>query len=207
MTKAKYVIGITGGSGSGKTSIVHEIRKYFTENQLCILSQDNYYIPREEQQVDHNGIQNFDLPESIDLDNFVADVKTLMSGELVEIQEYVFNNELKEAGTLVFKPAPIILVEGLFVYHDNRIRELFDYKFFVDAPEDVKLIRRIKRDRVERNYPLEDVLYRFEHHVTPSYVKYILPYKSHCDMIINNTYSYDKGIDILTTFIKSKIND
>jgi len=207
MTKAKYVIGITGGSGSGKTSIVHRIRDHFNENELCILSQDNYYIPREQQQIDENGIQNFDLPESIDLDVFVKDVKTLMSGESIKLQEYVFNNELKEAGTLVYHPAPVILVEGLFVYHDKRMRELFDYKFFVDAPEDVKLIRRIKRDRVERNYPLDDVLYRFEHHVTPSYVQYILPYKPQCDMIINNTYSYDKGIDILSSFIKSKIID
>jgi len=207
MTKANCVIGITGGSGSGKTSIVHQIRNRFNESELCILSQDNYYIPREQQLVDKNNVQNFDLPDSIDLPRFVKDLQTLMSGESIEIEEYVFNNDLKKPTMLTFQSAPVILVEGLFVYHDERMRILFDYKFFVDAPEDVKLIRRIKRDRVERNYPLEDVLYRFEHHVTPSYLKYILPFKSHCDMIINNTYSFDKGIDILTSFIKSKLDD
>lgn len=207
MIKAKYVIGITGGSGSGKTSIVHKIRDLFEESELCIMSQDNFYIPREDQFVDENGVQNFDLPSSINLKSFVADVKSLMNGNSVKLQEYVFNNETKQSKTLHFEPAPIMLVEGLFIYHDDAMRELFDYKFFVDAPEDVKLIRRIKRDRVERNYPLDDVLYRFEHHVTPSYVQYILPYKSHCDMIINNTHSYEKGVDILSSFIRSKLRD
>ncbi len=207
MIKAKCVIGVTGGSGSGKTSIVHEIRDMFAESELCILSQDNYYIPREEQYVDDNGVQNFDLPSSINLKAFTEDVNKLMNGQAVDLKEYVFNNELKEASILHFQPAPVILAEGLFIYHDEVMRNLFDYKFFVDAPEDVKLIRRIKRDRVERNYPLDDVLYRFEHHVTPSYVKYILPYKSHCDIIINNTHSYKKGIDILSSFIQTKIVD
>lgn len=207
MTQAKFVIGITGGSGSGKTSIVHRIRDLFEDSELCIISQDNYYIPREQQFVDENGVQNFDLPSSINLDSFCTDIKTLMGGHSVELQEYVYNNEAKSPKILHFKSAPVILVEGLFIYHDEAIRELFDYKFFVDAPEDVKLIRRIKRDRVERNYPLDDVLYRFEHHVTPSYVKYILPYKSNCHMIINNTHNYEKGLDVLSSFIRSKIGN
>jgi uridine kinase len=207
MSLVKYVIGISGGSGSGKTSIVQEIRKLFTEEQLCIVSQDNYYIPREEQIVDEQGVRNFDLPTSIDLDGFIADVLKLKSGDTVTLQEYIFNNELKESKTIVYTPAPVIMVEGLFVYHNEQMRDLLDYKFFVDAPEDTKLIRRIRRDRVERNYPLEDVLYRFENHVTPSYVQYILPYKSTCDMIINNRNSYDKGIDIVSSFIKSKLMD
>lgn len=207
MSIVKCVMGITGGSGSGKTSIVQQIREQFDKSELCIISQDNYYIPREEQYMDENGIRNFDLPESINLDSFVADVRTLKSGSNIQVEEYVYNNELKESQSLVFTPAPVILLEGLFVYHREEIRELCDYKFFVDAPEDVKLIRRIKRDRVERNYPLEDVLYRFEHHVTPSFVKHILPYKSSCDVIINNTHSYKKGVDILSTFIRSKISE
>ncbi len=207
MSIVKYVIGISGGSGSGKTSIVQEIRKLFTEQELCIVSQDNYYIPRDEQAVDENGVSNFDLPTSINLDAFTQDIQQLKNGNAVSLKEYVFNNELKQARTLVYNPAPVIMVEGLFVYHAKEMRDLLDYKFFVDAPEDTKLIRRIRRDRVERNYPLEDVLYRFENHVTPSYVKYISPYKSICDMIINNRHSYHKGVDIVSSFIKSKLID
>lgn len=207
MSIVKYVIGISGGSGSGKTSIVQEIRKLFTEQELCIVSQDNYYIPRDEQAVDENGVSNFDLPTSINLDAFTRDIQQLKNGNAVSLKEYVFNNELKQARTLVYNPAPVIMVEGLFVYHAQEMRDLLDYKFFVDAPEDTKLIRRIRRDRVERNYPLEDVLYRFENHVTPSYVKYISPYKSICDMIINNRHSYHKGVDIVSSFIKSKLID
>jgi len=207
MSLVKYLIGISGGSGSGKTSIVQEIRKLFTEEELCIVSQDNYYIPREDQEVDKNGVSNFDLPSSINLDAFTDDVLKLKEGNTVKLKEYVFNNELKESRTIVYNPAPVLLIEGLFVYHNERMRELLDYKFFIDAPEDTKLIRRIRRDRVERNYPLEDVLYRFENHVTPSYVTYILPHKDTCDIIINNRYSYDKSIDIISSFIKSKLLD
>lgn len=207
MSLVNYVIGITGGSGSGKTSIVKAIRALFSKEELCIISQDNYYVPREQQAIDGNGIRNFDLPTSLDLDLFTADVLRLINGESLELEEYVFNNSMSESQMILYKPAPVLLLEGLFVYHQKKLRDLFDCKIFVDAPEDTKLNRRISRDKVERNYPLEDVLYRFENHVTPSFDKYILPHKQNCDIIIDNSKNYDKGIDILSSLIKSKLLD
>ena len=171
-----FIIGITGGSGSGKTTFIKELKKRFTKAELCVISQDDYYRPREEQYIDNKGIKNFDLPNSIDKKAFAKDLKKLVKGEVVVRQEYVFNNELATPKMLTFKPAPIVIVEGIFVFHFKKIRKFLDLKIFLHAKENLKVIRRIKRDKVERNYPLDDVLYRYEHHVLPTFEKYIQPY-------------------------------
>ncbi len=203
----KYVIGISGGSGSGKTCILNELADHFSRDEVCILSQDNYYVPKEQQLTDENGVKNYDLPSCIDADLLVSDLRSLINGQTVEKMEYVFNNDQKEATKVIVKPAPVILIEGLFIYHYAALKEYFDFRLFVEAPGNAKLIRRIKRDQSERNYPLEDVLYRYEHHVNPSFEKYIVPYREDCDVIINNRYSYKKGVDMVQRFIRSKLQD
>jgi len=100
--------------------------------------------------------------------------------------------------------APIIIVEGLFVLHFEQIRSELDYSIFIEARENLKVIRRIKRDQLERNYPLEDVLYRYENHVMIAFDKYIAPYKELTDIVINNNSSFDKGFEILVGFIRTK---
>lgn len=195
-----FIIGITGGSGSGKTTLINQIKKEFSKQEICIVSQDDYYHPREEQITDEQGIKNFDRPESIDKHAFAFDVKKLIRGETVTRKEYVFNNELKEPKILVFEPAPIILVEGIFVFHFKEIRDLLDLKIFLHAKENLKVIRRIKRDQVERNYPLDDVLYRYEYHVLPTFEKYILPYKEEADLVINNNNNMEMGTKVLMGF-------
>ncbi len=207
MEKQPFIIGITGGSGSGKTTFIQLLKERFTRDQICVVSQDDYYRSREEQQEDENGIKNFDLPVSIDSESFLEELKELLSGKEVTRQEYTFNNELAAPKTLVFKPAPIIIVEGIFVFHFKEIFELFDLKVFLDAKENLKVIRRIKRDRVERNYPLDDVLYRYERHVLPTFEKFILPYKPHADIIINNNTHFHTALDVLVGFIENKLKE
>ncbi len=204
MSQKPYIIGISGGSGSGKTTIIHELRARFSEEKLCIISQDEYYRPREEQIWDDAGYQNFDLPESIDDTSFANDIKKLIAGETVIKSQYVFNNPKKEATHLEFKPAPIIIVEGLFVFHFDDIRNLLDLRIFIDAEDIIKLKRRIIRDAGERNYPLEDVLHRYEHHVLPSFRSYIEPFKRHAHLVINNHKSYAKAIEVLAVLIEAK---
>ncbi len=199
------IIGITGGSGSGKTSFINDLKSGFSNSEITIISQDDYYRPREEQQSDEQGIKNFDLPESIDRHAFAEDIGKVIAGETVTKQEYTFNNDLKEPGTIQFKPAPIIVVEGLFIYHFEEIRRKFDIKLFIQAKEDLKIIRRIKRDQSERNYPLDDVLYRYQHHVSPTFEKYIKPYIEDCDIIINNNQHYSRGLQILAGYLKSHL--
>jgi uridine kinase len=113
-----FIIGISGGSGSGKTSFIRDIKEHFTKEQICFLSQDDYYKPREFQKEDENGIKNFDLPESIEMDEFYFDLVKLTNNIPVERPEYTFNNEHKDPITIHLDPAPIIVVEGLFVFYD-----------------------------------------------------------------------------------------
>lgn len=196
------IIGITGGSGSGKTTFINALKKAFSRKELCIISQDDYYRPIDQQPIDKEGIEDFDRPKSIDKQAFVKDVKKLIKGKKVKRLEYVFNNKNVKPKTLVFKPAPIILVEGIFVFHFKKMQPLLDLKIFVDAKENLKVIRRIKRDKVERNYPLDDVLYRYEHHVMPTFEKYIFPYRDEADIVVNNNEKMSKGLAVVKGYIR-----
>jgi uridine kinase len=200
-----FIIGISGGSGSGKTSFIRDIKEHFTKEQICFLSQDDYYKPREFQKEDENGIKNFDLPESIEMDEFYFDLVKLTNNIPVERPEYTFNNEHKDPVTIHLDPAPIIVVEGLFVFYDPKLFNLLNLKILIHASDTQKIIRRIKRDRVERNYPLEDVLYRYEHHVLPSFESYIFPFFNKVDLIINNNKSYEMGKDMLVSYLSHRL--
>ena len=158
MQDTYYIIGIAGGSGSGKSTFVQNLKQKFTSEEVCIVTLDNYYIPRDEQVTDENGYKNFDLPGSIDSKALLDDLNKLKRGIEIEQIEYVFNNEKAVATTITIKPAPVIIIEGLFIYHYEDLRSIFDLKLFIHAKENLKLIRRIKRDQKCRNYPLEDVI-------------------------------------------------
>ena len=192
-------------SGSGKTTFIKEIRKAFSEKELCIVSQDEYYLPRDEQLKDKEGVINFDLPGSIDKAGFIRDIMLLSSGQQVSRPQYMFNNDKATSKMLTFRPAPVIIVEGLFVFHYKKIRKLCDLKVFFHAKENLKLIRRINRDQDERNYPIDDVLYRYEYHVLPAFEKYILPYREKADIIINNNKSYAQGYEVFLSFLKCRL--
>lgn len=207
MKQKPYLIGITGGSGSGKTTFIRKIRAQFGEEALCIISQDDYYLPREDQYTDDQGIKNFDLPRSIDKKGFIKDIKRLLKGETLKRKEYTFNNEKAKPIELIFHSAPIIIVEGIFVFHLKKIKKLMDLKVFLHAKENLKVIRRIKRDQEERNYPIEDVLYRYEHHVLPTFEKYIKPYQEEADLVINNNKNFEAGLEVFIHFLKEKLRN
>jgi uridine kinase len=200
-----YIIGITGGSGSGKTRFLNGLLSHFTKQEVCLVSQDNYYKPRDEQPVDEQGVKNFDLPESIDFESYKNDIIALKTGNSVTRKEYTFNNPNAPANIITLNPAPVIVVEGIFVQHYREIAELLDLKVFIDAKDHIKLKRRIIRDDKERGYDLEDVLYRYEYHVMPTYEKYIEPYKSEADIIVPNHTDFQEALDVISTFVKSKI--
>ena len=200
-----YIVGITGGSASGKTLFLKSLLGAFSQDEICLISQDNYYKPREQQPVDENGISNFDTPQSIDFHQYALDIASLGRGEPVQKEEYTFNNANVQARNLVFNPSPIIVVEGIFVFYFPEISKLLDLKVFIDAQEHIKLKRRIIRDKEERGYDLEDVLYRYEKHVAPTYAKYIKPFKQDADIIVPNNTNFNKSLEVLVAYLKGKV--
>ncbi len=205
MEKKPRLIGLIGATGSGKTTFINTISKRYSPDKVCIVSQDEYYKPIHEQEKDINGIENFDVAKSVDKKLLLNDLKKLLNNEEVVKEEYTFNNTEKKPNFITFKPAPIIIVEGLFVMHYKKIRELMDLKIYVHASDHLNIIRRIKRDQVERGYPIDDVLYRYENHVMPGFRKYIEPYRDEADIVINNNKGFEKSLDIFCAYIDSQI--
>ena len=200
-----YVIGISGGSGSGKSTIVKMVCEAFPSDQVCLLTQDDFYFPKEQQATDDKGVTDFDRISSIDHDSFHDRLQDLIDGNTIELKEYVFNNDKASAQMKTISFAPIIIAEGLFVFSSEKVMSLLDLTVFVDTSDVKKVIRRIQRDQMERNYPLDDVLYRYQHHVLPSYERYIAPHKNSVDLVINNNDDIKKGVGILINLIKGQM--
>jgi uridine kinase len=195
-SKKPFIIGVAGGSGSGKTFFLKCFLHHFKPEEVSLISQDDYYRPKAEQKIDENGWINFDLPEGIDDQRLLHDLKKLIAGDSIEKKEYTFNVNEENAKLLNIASAPIIIVEGLFVFHFREIAELFDMKIFMDADEEVTLNRRISRDEIERGYTRDMVMYQWVNHVLPAYKQFLLPYKNSCHKIImNNKHVAD---DIIT---------
>lgn len=203
--KKPYVLGVAGGSGSGKTFFLKAFLNHFYVNEVCLVSQDDYYIPQGEMTPEQNKLHNFDLPSCIEVEQFEKDVFSLLDYQNVFKKEYTFNNPNLKPKLLEIKPAPILILEGLFIYHYQKIDAIFDYRVFIDAATEIALERRLKRDYVERGYSEQDVMYKWENHVMPSYNEFLLPYRNKCDSIINNSSNEVENILAVTQEISSDL--
>lgn len=202
-----YTIGITGGSGSGKTFFIANLALRFKQNELCVISQDHYYKAIDLQLTDEQGIQNFDLPTAIQRERFHNDIMRLKRGETVSIPEYTFNNPKAYPKTIEYRPAPILVVEGLFVQYFEEVASELDLRIFIEARDYIKLGRRIRRDNDERGYDVHDVLYRYQNHVMPVYESLIKPLKHQADLIIPNNSNFERALDLLTMALKAKLRE
>lgn len=197
--KKPIVVGITGGSGSGKTRFINELAKNIQD--VSLLSMDNYYIDISRQHVDENGVENFDRIDSIDTKKFVSDIQKLINGETVELMEYTFNNKESTPKVITIESKPTILVEGIFTLYLPEVRNLTDLNIYIDAPDFLMIKRRILRDANERGYDLDDVLYRFEHHVIPAFKEYIEPSKKWADLVVPNHTGFERALNVIGTFL------
>lgn len=197
MTKP-YVIGIAGGSGSGKTFFLNRFLDHFTPEEVCLVSQDDYYIPvAHNMTAEENKLYNFDLPSTVDDKHFEDDINQLLTYNAVFKKEYTFNNPNAVPKIMEIRPAPILIVEGLFILHFRCIAQLMNKKIFIDADEDIALQRRLRRDLIERGYSNDDVMYKWVNHVVPAYKEFLLPYKTECDeVIVNNGYTAEDILNI-----------
>jgi uridine kinase len=203
-----FIIGIAGGTGSGKTFFSKCFLEHFSPDEVCLVSQDDYYIPVAHNMTrEENKLYNFDLPATIDHEHFENDIASLVRGETVFKREYTFNNPDLIPKMLEIKPAPIMLVEGLFILYFRKIAESLNLKIFIEADNHIALGRRLKRDLAERGYSHDDVLYRWENHVIPAYKKYLLPYRDECDQIITNNTHEAEDIICVTEAISKELRN
>src|SRR6185312_15725725 len=203
-----FIIGIAGGSGSGKTFFLKCFLEHFTHDEVSLVSQDDYYIPVAHNMTkEENKLYNFDLPTTIDNRHFERDILRLINGHIVLKEEYIFNNPDLVPKMLEIRPAPILIVEGLFILHFKKIAKLLDLKIFIEADNDIALGRRLKRDLIERGYSHDDALYKWINHVVPAYEEFLLPYKDECDQVVVNNSNEAEDIICVTEAISKELRD
>jgi uridine kinase len=190
-----FLVGLAGGSASGKTTFIRKLSEVFGQDKVCVITQDNYYKGLSEQLRDKNGMVNFDHPTGIDFGRIKKDLRKLLKGKTVKLVEYTFNNPDIFPKEIVYSPAPIVLLEGLFVFADKSLNKMFDYRLYIDADDDVTLDRRLKRDTAERGMTNDEVMYQWKNHVQPAYKEFLKPHKSNADYIIKNNENFDACLD------------
>ncbi len=201
------IIGIAGGTGSGKTTVVHQIMNELPETEVGIISQDSYYKANDHLNMDERALINFDHPRAIDFDLLCSDLKELRSGNSINQPVYSFVHHNRTDDYILTHPRKVMIVEGILILTNPELRSLFDIKIFVHADSDERLIRRLKRDIVERGRDMDEVLQRYQTTLKPMHEQFIEPSKAYSDIIIPNDKYNTVAIDIVRTVINKKIND
>ncbi len=201
-----YIIGICGGSASGKTYLLERMLARFPKGKCTLISQDNYYKNRAEQVKDEDGLVNYDHPDSLNLDKFVADVKELMAGKSIDVQEYTFNNPDITPQIFTYHPTPIIILEGLFVFHKPELNRLMNLKLFVEADEHIRFSRRLVRDVQQRNYSFDETIRDYNKFVAPMYAQFVAPTQKQCDFIIPNNHNMDTATEVIISYLNTVIS-
>lgn len=200
------VIGIAGGTGSGKTTVVNEVMRQFPQNDVVLLSQDNYYNDSSHLSEEEKKKINFDHPDSIEFSLLQKHVKALKQGESIIQPTYSYITCARGKGHRV-EPKKVIVIEGILILNSPSLRNLLDVKVFVDAAPDERLIRVIRRDILERGRDVEDVLNRYEETLRPMHDLYIEPTKQFADIIIPHGGHNSVAIKVLGDLIKNKLNE
>ncbi|MFZ2284427.1 MAG: uridine kinase [Lutibacter sp.] len=199
------IIGIAGGTGSGKTTVVNQIIHELPADEVCVISQDSYYNATINLSYEERTKINFDHPKAIDFDLLVDHLKRLKNGEIIEQPVYSFVTHNRTADTLITHPRKVIIVEGILIFNNKELRDLFDIKIFVHADTDERLIRRVKRDIEERGRNITEVLDRYQNTLKPMHQQFIEPTKNYADIIIPNDRYNTVAIDIVRTVISHKL--
>ncbi|MEM8999790.1 MAG: uridine kinase [Bacteroidota bacterium] len=199
------IIGIAGGTGCGKTTVVNQIVNELPKDEVGVISQDSYYNDLSHLTKDERGQINFDHPHSIDFDLLIFHLKQLREGKSIQKPVYSFVEENRLGKTELTEPRKVMIVEGILVLSSPKLREMFDIKIYVHADSDERLIRRLQRDTKERGHDLEKVLHRYQTAVKPMHNQFIEPSKEFADIIIPNNHYNTVAIDIVRTIINNKL--
>ena len=199
------IIGITGGTGSGKTTVVRQIIDELKNEEVDVISQDSYYKNLSHLAKEERVKTNFDHPKSIDFDLLVEHLKELKAGNTIQQPVYSFKEHNRTKETLETQPRKVVIVEGILILAHPDIREMFDIKIYVHADSDERLIRRLKRDISERGRDLDEVLWRYQTTLKPMHQQFIEPTKEFADLIIPTNRYNTVAVDIVQTIIKDRL--
>lgn len=199
------IIGIAGGSGSGKSTFTNRLLDLY-KDKITVIYHDNYYKKQDKLSLEERKKTNYDHPDSLDTKMLVEHIKKLKEGEAIECPIYDYSIHNRKAETVKVKPSPIIIVEGILALQDKKLRELMDIKIFVDADADERIIRRILRDVRERGRDMEGIIAQYLETVKPMHYIYVEPTKSMADIIINDGRN-DVALDLIRTKIDCLLSD
>ena len=197
------IVGITGGTGSGKTTITNEVNKLFDSSDICLLSSDSYYKNNANLDFSQRDKLNYDTPEAIDFNLLNKHIDLLKQGININVPNYCFTTHLRLENSTVLEPKKILIIEGILILTDKNLRDSIDYSVFLDCPRDVRFQRRLERDIKERGRNYNDVVNLFETRLDYMHSKFVEPYKSKCDLILNTNENID--INPLVKFIKKNL--
>ncbi len=199
------IIGIGGGTGSGKTTVVNQIINELPEDEVCVISQDSYYKATDNLSYEERIKINFDHPRAIDFDLLETHISDLKSGKIIQQPIYSFKTHNRTKDTIKTHPRKVVIIEGILIFNSKKLLDLFDIKIFVHADADERLIRRVRRDIKERGRDIDEVLDRYKDTLKPMHQQFIEPTKNFADIIIPNDRYNTVAIDIVRTVISERL--
>lgn len=199
------IIGICGGTGSGKTTVANRILESVRACEVVFIQQDSYYRNIKDLPLDYRQVANFDHPDALDNDLLVNHVRKLKAGEPIELPLYDFKTHTRLNETRPVEPKPIVIVEGILIFAEPRLLEQMDIKVFVDTPDDIRFIRRLRRDIAERGRTVESVIEQYLATVRPMHMQFVEPSKRHADVIIPEGGHNLVSVDLLSGKIRERL--
>lgn len=199
------IIGICGGTGSGKTTIARAIVEAVGAENVVLVEQDSYYRNLADMPLDERHQANFDHPDSLETDMLVDHILKLKHGLRVEMPLYDFKTHTRSNNIEIIEPRPVVIVEGILMFAEPRVRELLDVKVFVDTPDDIRLLRRLKRDFAERGRTYERTMDQYERTIRPMHLEFVEPSKRHADIIIPEGGQTGVTVEVLCSLVREKL--
>ena len=200
------IIGICGGTGSGKTTVANRILESVSASEVAFIQQDSYYRNLKDLPLDYRNAVNFDHPDALDNDLLVHHIRKLRAGGSVELPIYDFKTHTRLNETVLIEPKPIVIIEGILIFTDARLLEQMDIKVFVDTPDDIRFIRRLRRDIAERGRTLDSVIEQYLNTVRPMHIQFVEPSKRYADVIIPEGGHNLVSIDLISGKIRERLS-
>lgn len=201
------IIGVAGGSGSGKTTVVRHIIDTIGEEDILVLQHDSYYRDLKHLPFEERSKQNFDHPSSLETELMIRHIKALKEGYQVEVPIYDFTKHIRKDQTKLVEPKKVILLDGILIFTEKELRKQMNIKLYVDTDDDIRLLRRIQRDIVERDRKLENVLAQYQKFVRPMHLEFVEPTKRYADIIIPHGGENQVALDMVNALIQGRLTD